>query len=196
MKHSRMLSGFAIVTAGALALAGCSAGGSDSEEAAQAVKDRVDGGDDFAEVAQAESVDDQTKANGGELGCGALSDVAAYVGPELTADSASGDVLAPYRSEQAGQRWIVTRIDSIEEQSFEDVRDQLEQNVPDDSQGSLQRGMSVLLRRADVTVASKYGTWDAKTGQVTPPAGAPRGEPSPTPGSEDPGVETVPGEAG
>lgn len=35
MKHSRLLSGFAIVTAGALALAGCSAGGSDSEEAAE-----------------------------------------------------------------------------------------------------------------------------------------------------------------
>ena len=92
-----------------------------------------------------------------------------------------------------GQSWVVARVDSIQLQTFDQLRAQLEQTVPDADQSAVQRALGVLLRRADVTVASKYGSWDAKAGTVVPPVGA-TATTAPLTGAE--GEQPVPAESG
>ena len=138
-----------------------SAVSSTSEADARAVKARLDDGDDIATVAKEESTESQSAANEGNIGCGTVTQAAQFVGSSLTADAENGDIIGPAQTNAVeGQSWIVARVDSIQVQTFDQLRAQLEQTVPDADQSALQRAMAVLMRRADVTVTSKYGTWD------------------------------------
>ena len=167
---------------------------SSSEADANAVKARLDGGDDIATVAKEESTESQSAANGGEIGCGTVTQAVQFVGDSLTADAENGDILGPAQTNAVeGQTWLVAQVDSIQVQSFDELRGQLEQTVPDADQDAFQRAMAIIMRRADVTVASKYGHWDDKTATVVPPVGA-TATTAPLAGAS--GEQPVPSEAG
>jgi foldase protein PrsA len=165
-----------------------------SEADARAVKARLDAGDDIATVAKEDSTESQSAANEGNIGCGTVTQAAQFVGSSLTADAENGDIIGPAQTNAVeGQSWIVARVDSMQVQTFDQLRAQLEQTVPNADQSALQRTMRVLMRRADVTVTSKYGTWDPKAGTVVPPVGATATTAPPT---SAPAEQPVPADAG
>lgn len=138
---------------------------------ANEVKRKLDDGADFATLAK-DSVEPQSAAQGGNLGCGTLSQVTSVV-PSLTVDAQNGDLIGPEQTAALqGQDWIVAKVDSIQIPTFDQMKAQLEQSVPAAGQTELANELGRLSAKADITVASKFGTWDAKTASVVPPAGS------------------------
>jgi peptidyl-prolyl cis-trans isomerase C len=169
----------------------------DTEEAAQAVIARIEGGEDFAAVAQEVSADPGSAANGGELG---PLQVGAYV-PEFE-DAAlqldPGELSDPVET-QFG--WHVIRTEAGQELTPEleaQVRDELlRQQVLPQLSPLLQR----LIEEADVRANPRFGTWapifDPAQGPVQLyTADDPLGALSPAPGLQEALDGAVPGDGG
>jgi foldase protein PrsA len=126
-----------------------------TEEEALDAKERIDGGEAFADVAM-ELGTDGTAPEGGELGCSSL---AQYV-PEfaLAAAEVPVDVTSePVRS-QFGFHLILVSERTI--QPFEEVVGDLRAAVELERGGTLvQEWLLEAVTEADVTVDEKYGTW-------------------------------------
>lgn len=141
---------------------------SETEAAAQAAKARVDGGEDFAEVAADVSADTQTAANGGYAGCATAAEATQAFGSDFT-KAAVGDVVGPVTQANGGV--LLLQVASVTGPTFEDAKAQLEQQL--DAQTG-DTGVSAyiakLAKKAQVIVDPRFGTWDAATGSVVPPA--------------------------
>lgn len=136
-----------------------------TEEEALAVKDRLDGGEDFATVAGELSLDPGSGAQGGDLGCASPS---SYVEPfaEATLDAPVGEVVGPVES-QFGFHLI--RVDSREAPTLEEIRAAPEQFVPQQvAEREFQEWFDAKIAEANVSVAEEYGTWTS--GGILPPA--------------------------
>lgn len=136
-----------------------------AEAGAQFVINRLEAGDDFAEIAQARSDDPGSGAQGGDLGCAPRG---AYV-PEFEEalfGAEPGEIVGPVNT-QFGSH--VIRLDELQT-DFEDVRDAVEQSLTgnQDPFGAL---IQSLLQAADVSVDERYGEWDADQGQVVARSG-------------------------
>lgn len=126
-----------------------------TEEEAIAAKERIDGGEAFADVAM-ELGTDGTAPGGGDLGCAALS---GYV-PEFAVAASEvplNEVSGPVRS-QFGFHLIL--VSERTTQPFEDVEADLRAALEVERGGTLvQDWLLEAVSDADVTVDEKYGTW-------------------------------------
>jgi foldase protein PrsA len=126
-----------------------------TEEEAREAKERIDGGEPFADVA-AELGTDGTAANGGELGCGPLS---RYV-PEFALGALEvplDETSRPVRSQFGYHLILVTERTT---QPFEDVEEDLRASYAIERGGTLvQNWLLEIVGDAAVTIDPKYGTW-------------------------------------
>jgi parvulin-like peptidyl-prolyl isomerase len=142
----------------------------ETEDEAAAVIDRLDGGEEFADLAAELSIDTGSGAAGGDIGC--ISDpsanlVSTYAAASLEAEI--GEVTGPVPSEFG---FHVLIVDSREVQAFDEIRAELEVSLVG------QRGAELFdnwvfesLGAADVEVTERYGTWQTEpTFGVSPPA--------------------------
>ncbi|MEX1004932.1 MAG: peptidylprolyl isomerase [Acidimicrobiia bacterium] len=126
-----------------------------TEEEAVGAKERIDGGEAFADVAM-ELGTDGTAPEGGELGCTALS---GYV-PEFAVAASEvplNEVSEPVRSQFGFHLILVTERTT---QAFEDVQADLRAALEVERGGTLvQDWLLEAASAADVTVVEEYGTW-------------------------------------
>jgi foldase protein PrsA len=136
-----------------------------TQEEAEAVKERVQGGEDFAAVAGEASVEPQAEQTGGDLGCSTLN---RYV-PEFTAGVLAaevGEVAGPVQTEFG---FHVILVDSIDDDATveEAIRTQLE-TVNEGTYFS--EWIEETLAAAEITVNEEFGEWvtDPQPGIVPP----------------------------
>jgi hypothetical protein len=122
-----------------------------TEQQAAAIKQAIDRGGDFAEIAASSSTD-SSKSNGGALGC---IDGQSFVEPFATVAKTQpiGVVSDPFQTEFGYHLVLVT-----DQPSKADLQQVALTTVLGRVQGS----------RA-VTVDPRYGIWDRRNGQVIPP---------------------------
>ncbi len=142
----------------------------EDEAAADAARQRIEGGDDFAAVAKDVSIDDQAAA-GGDIGCISLQQINDPQVAQLIAQAKDGSLVGPFG--QPGQI-VLVQVREHGQQAFEDVKDQIIAQLPPAGQEELAAEMARLKKKADIHVDPRFGRWDAKAGVVVPPAG-PRG---------------------
>ncbi|MEX2279684.1 MAG: peptidylprolyl isomerase [Acidimicrobiia bacterium] len=127
----------------------------ETEEEALAAKDRIDGGETFADVAM-ELGTDGTAPNGGDLGCASLG---GYV-PEFALaayEAPLNETSQPVRS-QFGYHLIL--VSERTTTPFEEVEVDLRAAMEAERGGSLvQDWLLERVTEADVTVVEEYGTW-------------------------------------
>ncbi|MGB9357828.1 MAG: peptidylprolyl isomerase [Acidimicrobiia bacterium] len=136
----------------------------ETEAEADAVIERLDGGEDFATVAAEVSIDTGSGTEGGSLGCGAAATyVPAFA--EATVNAPIGEVTDPVETE-FGFHVIV-----VEERSVatpEEVLPFMEEQV---IFAATDTWLLDAVQTAEVTVDEQYGTWQTEpTPQVVPPA--------------------------
>jgi foldase protein PrsA len=126
-----------------------------TEEEAIAAKERIDGGETFAEVAM-EVGTDGTAAEGGELGCGPLSQYVpefALGALEVPLDQTS----RPVRSQFGYHLILVTERTTV---PFEEVEADVRASIELERRGALvQEWLLEVVTEADVTIDERYGTW-------------------------------------
>ncbi len=127
----------------------------DTEEEAIDAKERIDGGEAFADLA-AEIGTDGTAASGGELGCGPLS---RYV-PEFALGALEvplNQTSSPVRSQFGYHLILVTERTTS---PFEEVEENLRLSYAAERGGTLvEDWLLEIVGEAEVTVDPKYGTW-------------------------------------
>ena len=142
-----------------------------TEAESQDIVDRLAAGEDFSALAAELSLDG-SGANGGDIGC--ISETAMvsgfvepYTAVALTAPI--GEVNEPFQSEFG---FHVMVVDSRTEQTFDELRLQLEQQLSDERAGDLVNGwFETVMGAADVVIDERYGTWQTEpTFGVIPPA--------------------------
>lgn len=163
-----------------LILAGTGSNPTDADYAAaltkiQQVQSQLNGTSNFADLAKQYSQDPGSAGNGGDLGCAPKG---TYVAPfdQAVWSLPIGVVSQPVKT-QYGYHLILVR--KRGQLSFDDVKDQLRQQV---SQNAAQVTQQALLEKAmgaKITVDGRYGSFDTKTGQITTPPGA-KAQPAPT----------------
>ena len=126
----------------------------DTEEEAIEVQERLDAGEDFAEVAGEVSIEPQAAETGGDLGCSVL---ARYV-PEFIEGSKNaevGVVTDPVETEFGFHLILVEEIDDDET-----VRETISQQLADAARTQyFQDWILAALEAAEVTVEEDFGTW-------------------------------------
>lgn len=141
--------------------------------AIQAIKARIEGGEDFADVAVAESQDPGSAANGGDLG--QCFDRNASLVPEFLEaafDQEVGEVGDPVQT-SFGYHLILVREREIPD--FEEVEEQVEQIVQGQSSNAITTALVTAACESEVTVSPRYGEWDDsgcgdELPRVVPPA--------------------------
>lgn len=142
----------------------------DSQDKANAIKARLDKGEDFATVAKAESQDSQSAANGGALGCD-ITQETGFVPEFLLAvfTQPVGQVGNPVQT-QFGFHLI--KVTSRDTPPYDQVKDQVRQKLTSNGQEKLLNWLQDTVNKAKIVVNPKYGTFD-KTGSspgVVPPS--------------------------
>ena len=131
---------------------------------------QINGGASFAAVAQANSLDSRTAANGGALGC---TYTEAQVEQALQVQSVTaGQPIAPVQDSTTGQ-WIIYEVTSQAVAPLSAAsplaRRELLQSTANVNRVS--REIVAFARTSDVSVDPQYGTWDRLT--VVPPVAPP-----------------------
>jgi parvulin-like peptidyl-prolyl isomerase len=158
---------------------------------ADAALARIKGGEDFAAVAKATSIDTGSGAKGGDLGCNP-NGVFVPEFDKVAAAQPVGQISDPVQT-QYGFHIILVR--ERKESSYEDAREQAKAALNAESQGAFRTFLQQAVSSAQVTVDKRYGTFEPPaTGQapeVVPPA-----VPKPNTERSDnvPTTEPLPGE--
>lgn len=135
----------------------------EEEAEANAIIELLEQGESFEELATARSVDPGSAEQGGRLGSQPRGQ---YVAPfdEAVWSAEEGEIVGPVET-QFG--YHVIRVNAFETRTFEDVeeslRDELANRRVDETFQELVR---TLFDEADVRVDSRFGRWDAASGQV------------------------------
>ncbi|MFN8018149.1 MAG: hypothetical protein U0P45_08505 [Acidimicrobiales bacterium] len=151
--------------------------GAKSQAEAQALRDRVDGGEDFTKVATEASVIDPTA--GTTSNCYNAAQLVQVFGGTVE-DLTPGTVVGPATPDTT---WLVAKVDTTKT-SFDDVaqsiRDQVQDTFTTDAENRIQQWLAGKIDdSADVRVDPRYGTWVASRRTV---------EPNPTPST----IPTIP----
>jgi parvulin-like peptidyl-prolyl isomerase len=136
----------------------------DTEEEADGVVDELEDGADFGELAGEVSQDPGSAPHGGEYDHQPRGQ---YVEEfdEAVWESEIGELVGPVET-QFGFHVIEVLEERLEE--FEDVRDELEQELTGgEAQQTFQAMVETAFAEAEVEVDSAYGQWDASMGAVT-----------------------------
>lgn len=127
----------------------------ETEEDAEDVVSRLDGGEDFAELAQ-ETSTGPSGPDGGDLGCSAP---AQYVA-EFAIAALEAPVGEPFGPVQTQFGFHVLLVSDRTTPELEDNRQAIVEQLQAEQQGTLLNDWYVAqLREADVQVAEEYGTW-------------------------------------
>jgi foldase protein PrsA len=121
--------------------------------------------DNFAEVAKEDSIDTQSAKNGGSLGTFSQADFLQTFDPTFAQAALSlepGEISEPVQT-QFG--WHIIELNSREQASFADVRDQLVGQV---EQQVFQDWLTERAEALDVQVNPRYGRFDPDSGNITP----------------------------
>lgn len=154
------------------------------EARAEELRASIEAGADFATVAEAESADTQSAAQGGDLGCAPPGQ---YVPEfeEAVEQLAVDELSQPVRTQFGYHLILVTDRRAA---PFEETVGQLRERVLQQSQEALQRFIQEGVADADVEVNPRYGSYQSERGQVVPPEGptgagqrSPRAPTSPVP---------------
>jgi len=135
----------------------------DTGEEAQDILALLEGGSDFDQLAQERSTDSASAVQGGSLGRAPRgSYVEAFEDAVWSAEV--GELVGPVET-QFG--FHVIRVDEFVDVPFERARDAIEQVLRGRAgQEQLSAFVQVLFADADVRIDSRFGRWDAATGQV------------------------------
>ncbi len=135
----------------------------ESEDEADDVVDQLEDGADFGELAGEVSEDPGSAPHGGEYDHQPRGQyVEAF--DEAVWESEIGELVGPVETEFGFHVIEVTDEESAE---FEDVRDELEQELTGgEAQQSFQAMVEQAFAEADIEVDSAYGRWDTTQGQV------------------------------
>jgi parvulin-like peptidyl-prolyl isomerase len=134
----------------------------------QQIAAELEGGADFATLAEQRSDDPGSAAQGGELGC---QPEGTYVTEfdEAVWSQPVGQVGEPVRTDFGYHLVLVTARGQL---TFEDVRDQLAQAVEQNQQALLSDWLEAASGDAEIGVDPKFGRWDAEQARVVPPSAA------------------------
>ncbi len=152
-----------------------------TRERADQLRGRIQGGEDFGAVAGAESLDNQTRAKGGDLGCEITADT--FNAPPFTAAMMSqpvGQVGEPVQT-QAGFHLVLVR--SRDVPPFDEVAPRAREKVVMASKAKLQEWINKAVAEAKISVNPKYGTFDKTTLAVVPPVAPSTTQATAPPGS-------------
>jgi len=142
----------------------------ETQDGAQAAKDRIDAGEDFGDVATDVSLDQQSV--GGALPCPV--NPARYVEPfsSVVAGEPVGEVTDPFETSFG---WHVVVIDSRDEpQSYEEFAADPERWIPAELLvAEFNAWRDAIVSRADIVVRSQIGTWFPQADAIIAPAGSP-----------------------
>jgi PPIC-type PPIASE domain len=167
----------------------------DAQQLAEQVRSQLVAGADFAQLASDNSDDPGSADQGGDLGCQPRG---AYV-PEFDDAVWSQEVGAISEPVQTDFGFHIIVVTETQEPTIDDVRDQIvsaleQQGQQDSQQGAqdvFQKALLDALRKADIEVDARYGTWDPDTGTVVPPEGPASPSTTVDPALLDP-VQTIP----
>src|SRR5579875_2414544 len=146
---------------------------------AQQIHDAIVAGAPFATEAQAHSLDAQSAARGGQLGCYNDSDLQGNpqligLALELAKLGGVGKVSEPLEQPSATgvPQWVLIEISSRPVAPFDQVAGQIRSTLIQNAAPVLDQARTAALARARVTVDPRYGTWSRLRGLI-PPAGVP-----------------------
>jgi hypothetical protein len=141
-----------------------------SKADAEAVRVRVRGGEDFATVARAVSVDTGSGAQGGDLGCNPKG-VFVPEFDEAASQLPIGQISEPVQTQYGFHVILVKERKSA---SFEDAKEEVRAGLNSRSQAAFRQFLQQAVNSVRVTVDERYGTFEPPaTGQapeVVPPA--------------------------
>ncbi len=147
---------------------------------AEAIKRQLEGGADFAKLAEAESTDSGSAAKGGDLGeFGRGQMVPEFEKAIFGADK--GEIVGPVKTEFGFH--VIEVLGKVPGKSLDQARDEIRQELAQGSEGeALQQALMERTKKVDVEVNPRFGTWDPAAGEVRPDT--PLGETSEPAGSE------------
>lgn len=162
-----------------------------TKDEADAIETRLKGGEDFAAIAKAVSIDKGSGAKGGDLGCNPKG---VFV-PEFDSVASTLPVNQLSDPVQTQYGFHIILVKERKEAKFEDAREQARAALNAETQDAFRKFLGDAVTGAKVTVDKRYGTFEPPaTGQapeVVPPA-------VPKPNSERtdnvPTTEPLPGE--
>jgi foldase protein PrsA len=136
--------------------------------AADAVMAQLRGGADFATVAKASSTDANTAATGGDVGCVAKSSIPAQL-DAAAFQTAIGEIADPVPTTTGT---FIIKVNDRKSPAFADIESQAEELAASAAGQALNSWYNDAIVAAQISVDSRYGTWDATNGRITPPASA------------------------
>jgi len=143
-----------------------------SKTTAQGIKAQLDAGADFATLAAQDSIDAQSKANGGAIGC--FDPTSSQYQSVLTdvGSLAVGGVTDPLPS-QSG--YVLLSVTSRTRTPFSGLSTIVRRTMVAGAATKSSAAISTLLHTADVSVNPRYGTWTATAASagLVPPASPP-----------------------
>ncbi|MGH9135750.1 MAG: peptidylprolyl isomerase [Acidimicrobiales bacterium] len=132
-----------------------------ADDAADVQADLAEGAD-FATVAQSESIDTQSAAQGGDVGCQLIGQLPTELASLLGATQ-TGLVAGPI---ETGGGFSLILVRSREVPDLDEIRDVVEQQVASSIADSFRAWLFEALDGADVTVDPRYGEWNPTSGEV------------------------------
>jgi parvulin-like peptidyl-prolyl isomerase len=138
----------------------------EDEGEADDLREQIDDGADFGELAAEHSTDTGSAEQGGELpefGRGQM--VPEF--EEAVFSAEPGEIVGPVQSEFGFH--IIEVVSLTEGQELDDVRADIEAQLTEQQQGQmLQTELQERTEAAEVSVNPRFGTWNPETGQVEP----------------------------
>lgn len=138
----------------------------ETEEEAQQALERVEGGEDFAAVAEDVSIDDRTASEGGDLGEVSRSDLQMQpaLAEAIFETAEPGELVGPIETQQG---WHVIEVTERTQDELADVEGQIRQNLVTQAENeALTQWLDEQVQNAEVEVVADFAEWDAEAGQV------------------------------
>jgi hypothetical protein len=132
------------------------------------------GGATFAAEARQSSTDAQTAQGGGVLGCFPSSELQSSATFSGVSSLARGQISQPIETttSSGGTVWLLLQLNSRTEMPFAQVRSQIRLVLLGGENAAVSRELGRVIRRAQVTVDPRYGTWNGLK-EVMPPVSPP-----------------------
>lgn len=142
----------------------------ETEEEAKAVLAELEGGADFATVAEQRSIDPSAQNNGGTLNG---PDGSCVPTNQLDADFVAGALAAepgtPTQPVQTQFGWHIILVDEVQPMPFDEAKPSLLQAAQAEANAKLSELLRQALSGDDIWVNPKYGVWDPVEQAVQPP---------------------------
>ena len=134
-----------------------------TQEEAGVVVERLEAGEEFADLAAELSIDTGSGAAGGDIGCLTEADMAQSFVPSYTEAARVAPVGEVYEPFESDFGFHVLIVDSREAPAFEEVSADLEASLVSQRSGQLfDEWVFAALGAADIEVTERYGTWQTE----------------------------------